>query len=116
MGVRDIRFGDAFTSWVIGFGMGAVALFVLSHVTGVKFRPVGAPPDIKVQSKLARAYPSYFWDLRDPGASQANFDQKDYYENSIPREGLFQSPDPDFTQVNFSEAYGNCPYQAPRSL
>jgi hypothetical protein len=109
MGVGDLRMADAFKVFAIGAAVGLGAMFVFSHIKGVEFTPIRG-------SARASAYPSYFWDLRDPGASQANFDLRDYYENSIPREGMFSAPDPDFTQVNFSEAYGPCPYVAPRSL
>ena len=112
MGTADLRLGDAFKLLLIGGGIGAIGMFVLGSIKSVELESKFA----RRTAYNARAYPSYFWDLRDPGASQANFDLRDYYENSIPREGMFSAPDPDFTQVNFSEAYGPCPYVAPRSL
>lgn len=102
---------ESFVIFAAGSVAGAIGLYTLLNLKAVNVQFKGGPNI--AASKLARAYPSFFWDLRDPGASQANFDQKDYYENSIPREGMFSAPPPDFTQPNFSEFDT---YTAPRSL
>ena len=103
---------ESFVIFAAGSVAGAIGLYALLNLKSANIQFKGGP-GIGVTSKLARAYPSFFWDLRDPGATQANFDQKDYYENSIPREGMFSAPDIDFTQPNFSEF---STYTAPKSL
>lgn len=113
MGVADLRMGDAFKVFAVGAAVGLAGMYILTHIKAVEIQ--GLAQRARAYPSYT-AYPSYFWDLRDPGASSANFDKNDYYENSIPREGMFSAPDPDFTQVKFSEAYGPCPYAAPRTL
>ena len=104
---------ESFVIFAAGGVMGAIALYGLLNLKQFNVQFKGGP-SIGASSKLAMAYPSHFWDFRDPGATQANFDQKDYYENTVPREGLLSmQQDYDFTQPNFSEFDT---YTAPKSL
>jgi hypothetical protein len=111
MGVRDLRFGDAMTTLAIGAGIGAAAVFILTHIRSVELSPVGAPP--QVTANYVNAYPSQFWDLRDPGASSANFDKNSYPYNNVPREGLLSGSDFDPENLNFSEFDS---YTAPMNI
>lgn len=108
MAIADIKFGDAFGSWAIGAAMGALGIYILMNVKGIST----TAGDIK-RSNMARAYPSYFWDLRDPGATQANFDEKYYPYNGIPVDGMFNGVDFDATNLRFSALGG---YEAPKNL
>ena len=110
MGTADLRLGDAFKLLLLGGAVGAVGMFVLGNIKSVQFQANRAYWGGR------RAYPSYFWDFRDPGASAASFNKWDYEMNGIPREGMFTAPDPNFEEPNFSEAYGPAPYTAPRDL
>lgn len=111
MGIRDLRFGDAFTTWGIGFAMGAVVLYALSHIKSVETTFGGIK---QANRAMVRAYPSYFWDLRDPGATQASFDGKSYSNyNGVPVDGLLSGVDFDPTNLRFSALGG---YEAPKNL
>jgi len=107
MGITDIKFGDAFGSWGVGFAMGAAALFFLMHIKRVDTTFGG------VRANMVRAYPSEFWDFRDPGATMANMVGRDYPENSVPVDGLFNGVDFDATNLRFSALGG---YEAPKNL
>lgn len=113
MGISDLRFGDAFGSWAIGAAMGAVAIFALMHVKSVEIDNPVKSNRAKAYRTLKRAFPSHFWDFRDPGASQASWGGKQYNYNGIPVEGMFNGVDFDATNLRFSALGG---YEAPKNL
>ena len=104
MGTADLRLGDAFKLLLLGGAVGAAGMFILNNIKSVQF---------EANRAYRSAYPSVAWDFYDPGATTANFDQRDYSQANFPREGMFASEDPNFGLPNFSALGG---YEAPKSL
>lgn len=104
MGTADLRLGDAAKLLLLGGAVGAVGMFLLGNIKSVEFESMRA---------RRQAYPSVAWDFYNPGATTANFYERDYSQANFPREGMFAAEDPNFGLPNFSALGG---YEAPRSL